>query len=281
MTAILEARNAGFSVRGTTLVREASLALHPGRMTVVIGPNGAGKSTLLKLLSGELTPQTGAVTSLGVPLSAVPVWRLACRRAVMAQANRLTFPFAVHDVVRLGLEGIGRAKSRAVTEAIIERGLESADVLTLSGRDYQTLSGGEQQRVQFARILCQLDAGRDVEPRQALLLDEPIASLDLCHQLALLDTARGLAITGGIAVLAVLHDLNLAATYADTLVVMHRGRVVAEGAPGDVLTPALMLEVFGIVMRPRDQLSPAVPVVLPQLCQRQAIVGREAGRAAG
>lgn len=236
-------------------------------MTIVIGPNGAGKSTLMKLLSGEIAPLSGGVTSFGEPLSTVPAWRLACRRAVMAQASRLTFPFAVHDVVRLGLEGIGRAKSRAGTDQIVEESLIHADVLDLAGRDYQTLSGGEQQRVQFARALGQLEAGRSVEPAQALLLDEPIASLDLCHQLALLDAARDLAIGGGVAVLAILHDLNLAATYADTLVVMDRGRIVAEGAPGDVLRPDLMRRVFRIDMRPREQLSPAVPVILPQLCK--------------
>jgi iron complex transport system ATP-binding protein len=270
MSPILEARSVSYSVRGTALVRETSITLQPGRMTIIVGPNGAGKSTLLKLLSGEIPCQTGQVLSGGQPLSALPAWRLACRRAVMAQASRITFPFAVHEVVRLGLEGIGRAKSRLEIERIVEDGLMRADMLAFVGRDYLTLSGGEQQRVQFARVLCQLEAGRASEPEQALLLDEPIASLDLCHQLALLDAARALSLAGPVAVLAVLHDLNLASTYADTLIVMQQGGIVAEGAPASVMTPDLVRRVFRVEMLSRNQLSPVIPVILPQLCRQIA-----------
>lgn len=267
---VLEARDISFSVRDSTLVRQASLALHRGRMTILIGPNGAGKSTLLKLLSGEITPQSGEILSLGAPLRIIPAWRLACRRAVMAQANRMTFPFAVHEVVRLGLEGIGRAKSRDEIEAILGEALVTADISPLAGRNYQNLSGGEQQRVQFARVLCQLSAGMKTEPVQALLLDEPTASLDLCHQLALLDAATALVRERNVAGLAVLHDLNLAAAYADHLVVLNRSEIVAAGTPEQVLTRELIREVFRVEIGSRDRLSSGVPVILPQFRLRGA-----------
>lgn len=265
MPPVLEARNVSFKTGGAMLVRDASLALRPGRLTIVIGPNGAGKSTLLKLMSGEIAPYAGDVLSLGVPISVIPAWRLACRRAVMAQANRMTFPFAVHEVARLGLESVGRAKPRVEIERIISEALAAADVSPLAGRGYLSLSGGEQQRVQFARILCQLAAGRDTEPVQAMLLDEPIASLDLCHQLGLLDATKALVREKNIAGLAVLHDLNLSAAYADDLVVVNRGQIVARGSPDDVLTRELIRGVFRVEMREASLFTGHVPFTRSQL----------------
>lgn len=260
---IVEARALGFRTSGKTLVEDASLSLEPGTTTILIGPNGAGKSTLLKLMTGELRPSGGEVSIDGQPFAAVPAWKLACQRAVMAQHARLVFPFSVYEVARLGVDGVGRALTRQRREAVVAECLSAAGVLDLAGRRYQTLSGGEQQRVQFARALCQLEAGRSVAGRQALFLDEPIASLDLCHQLALLDMARSIA-ARGVAVLIVLHDLNLAVTYADRLVVMDRGRIIAQGEPAATLDDALLRQVFKVELSLSRAPSPGLPFLLPQ-----------------
>lgn len=263
MAPVIETLKASYSVRGQPIVHAASISLVEGQFTIVIGPNGAGKSTLLKLLSGEFAPMTGEVRSLGTPIATLSPWRLASRRAVMAQASRLAFPFLVHEIVRLGLEGHA---SRTGSAPVVENALAHADALHLAGRAYQTLSGGEQQRVQFARTLVQLEAGRRIEPRQALLLDEPIASLDLRHQLALMEAAREVAHAQGVAVLAVLHDLNLAAHYADHLVAMAGGRITAAGRPDKVLTHALLREIFQVDATAMPVI--AAPAILPQYCRR-------------
>lgn len=277
---VIEARDVSFRVRGKPLVENATLSLEPGRVAVIIGPNGAGKSTLLRLLSGELTPDDGQIESFGQPLRSIPAWRLACRRAVMAQAARLNFPFLVHEVVRLGIEGLGRSRTRALVDEMVEDALHQADMLAFAARDFQSLSGGEQQRVQFARVLCQLLAGRSVEPTQVLFLDEPIASLDLCHQISLLAAARDLARNNNVAVLAILHDLNLSAAFADDLIAMHRARVIATGPPDIVLTRELLRDVFSIDMKNGFELFPGLgPIILPQLCavatrpQKRASIG--------
>ncbi len=264
MTApLLLAEQVHYQIRGRSILRDVSLSIEPGRMTIVIGPNGAGKSSLLKLLTGETPPSTGNVLIDGAPVSRIPPWRLACRRAVMVQAARLAFPFTAREVVELGAAGIGRADRRAARDLLVSEALAVADVLHLAGRHYQTLSGGEQQRVQFARALAQLAAGRSIEQRQILFLDEPVSSLDLRHQLALLDAARSLT-QKGIAVLAVLHDINLAFGYADHLVVMHEGSVVAQGDPKAVVTDRLLEEVFGVSLRLRSTPPEATPFLLPQ-----------------
>ena len=260
---LIAASAAGFSVAGKSLVSAASLALHEGVVTVIVGPNGAGKSTLFKLMTGELAPTEGAVTLEGTPLPAIPAWRLACQRAVMAQHTRLAFPFAVHEVVRLGTDGVGRALDRRARDRVVAEGLAAAGVLDLAHRAYQTVSGGEQQRVQVARALCQLEAGRSVAQRQALFLDEPIASLDLNHQIAVLDFARRTA-ARGVAVAVVLHDLNLAATFADRLVVMSESRIVAQGAPRQVLDDALLARVFGVRLCLNCAPGDGTPFLLPQ-----------------
>ncbi|MDJ1159599.1 heme ABC transporter ATP-binding protein [Chelatococcus sp. SYSU_G07232] len=269
MTRLLEARDLGFAISGRTLVAEARLTIAAGELVVVIGPNGAGKSTLLRLLDGELRPTTGSITYGGTAIGTLPAWRLACKRAVLPQASRLSFPFTVFEVARLGLDGIGRALPGARRDLIAWSALETADVAHLAGRAYQTLSGGEQQRAQFARVLCQLEAGRTVEAEQVLFLDEPTASLDLKHQIGLLEAARALCDTG-IGVLAILHDLNIAAAYAHKLVVMRQGRVVASGPPAAVLTDALVREVFEVPLSVGTLPPPEVPFLLPQAGRRGA-----------
>jgi len=249
MSARLEAADLSYRGGGRMLVDAVDLSIAGGSFTIVIGPNGAGKSTLLRLLCGELVPTAGEIRLNGEPLRAIPPWRLAHGRAVMPQASDLSFPFTVFEVACLGVEGIGRGLSRGDRQRIALDALAQADVAHLARRNYQTLSGGERQRVHFARVLAQLQAGRTVEARQVLFLDEPIASLDLKHQLALLQTAKGLA-QDGLAVVAVLHDLQLAAGMGDDLVLMHGGRLVTRGRPETVLTPALLADVFGVSLIP-------------------------------
>jgi len=262
-TAIISGQGLGYAADGRMLVDDATLGLAPGTTTILIGPNGAGKSTLLKLLTGEVRPSAGSILIDGEALQAIPAWRLACLRSVMAQHARLAFPFSVYEVVHLGADGVGRALPRQRREALVAECLAAAGVLDLAGRRYQTLSGGEQQRVQFARVLCQLEAGRSVAGRQVLFLDEPIASLDLCHQLALLDMARSIA-ARGVAVLVVLHDLNLAVTYADHLVVMDQGRIIAQGPPAKTLDDALLRQVFKVDLSLSRAPAPGLPFLLPQ-----------------
>ncbi len=263
MTAFVEAHDVSFSIRGRPLVDEATLRLAPGRLAIVIGPNGAGKTTLLKLLTGELKPSDGEISYAGEPLAGLPAWRLACKRAVMTQGAKVAFPFSVYEVARLGLDFIGRSLTKARIETAVAESLSTADVIHLADRTYETLSVGEQQRAQFARVLCQLKAGRSIEQRQALFLDEPIASLDLCHQLALMDAARDIADSGA-AVLSVLHDLNVAAAYADDLIVMAGGRIVAQGRPADVLTDRLVSSVFHVDLQIGVAPPGSLPFVLPQ-----------------
>lgn len=249
MSAILEAKGLSYKSGGRTLIDGVDLSIASGSFTIVIGPNGAGKSTLLRLLCGELAPSQGEVLLGGCSLRSIPAWRLAHQRAVMPQASEVNFPFTAFEIACLGVEGIGRGLSRRDRQHMAWDALEQADVAHLARRNYQTLSGGERQRVQFARALAQLEAGRTLETEQVLFLDEPIASLDLKHQLALLDQAKDLA-RKGLTILAVLHDLQLAASIGDDLVLLQSGRVVVRGTPAAVLTPRHLAEVFGVSLIP-------------------------------
>jgi iron complex transport system ATP-binding protein len=243
------------------IVAGVSLTARPGELLALVGPNGAGKSTIMRLLAGEIVPDHGAARLDGVALAEHGLRRLARRRAVLPQATRLVFPFRAREVVRLGRAGLGRDPER---ELATDSALASVGVGGLADRLFPTLSGGEQARIHFARALAQLapapgDGGGD----RYLLLDEPTASLDLAQQHRLLAIARGLAATG-IGVVAVLHDLNLAARYADRLAVVACGRLRRIGPPRAVLTPALLAEQFGadclVLPHPQDA---TIPVVVP------------------
>jgi iron complex transport system ATP-binding protein len=231
---------------GRTLLAVAGLVLPAGMVTGIVGPNGAGKSTLTRVLAGELRPDMGEVRFDGVPMAAIAPASLARRRAVLPQASTLGFPLAAEDVVRLGRIPHAGSTTAGEDEAAIAGAMAEAGVVHLARRSMATLSGGEAQRVQLARVLAQL-SGPD-PARTALFLDEPTSSLDLAHAHAILAAATARA-RAGAAVLAVLHDLSLAARWCDRVLVMESGRIVAEGVPRDVLDDALVSRVWGIAVR--------------------------------
>ena len=261
---MLEASHATYAVHGKRLVHDVDLALRPGRVVAVVGPNGAGKSTLLRLLAGELAPTSGSVRIDGRDLKSVAPGDLARRRALVPQSTVLSFPFTVLEVVLLGatVPGFATAEPRAL--AIAGDTLRTAGITGFEQRLFTELSGGERQRVHIARALCQLATAK---PRPgetaALLLDEPTSSLDLSHQGAVLGETRRQA-ARGLAVLAILHDLNLAAAYADEIVLMSRGRIRASGGPAEVLRHDLLSEVYGCPVRTNATPAAGVPFVIPQ-----------------
>ncbi|WP_321339660.1 heme ABC transporter ATP-binding protein [Breoghania sp.] len=240
---MLAAHDLSFSAGPTRILDRVSLTAPAGKVTVLIGPNGAGKSTVLKCLTGELQPQKGAVTLADRPLSSIPVSDLALRRAVLPQASALSFPFTVEEVVALGL----RASQRRPEQGhIAQAALERVGMTRHARRLYQTLSGGEQQRVHLGRVLTQVWEPMSESGPRYLFLDEPTSSLDIRHQIEVLEIAATYARAGG-GVVIVLHDLELAASYAEHLVVMERGRVVAEGDDADeIIGPDLLQSVYGL-----------------------------------
>jgi iron complex transport system ATP-binding protein len=261
LSAFLSAQAVTYSLRRRPLVDAVSLDVEAGRMTILIRPNGAGKSTLIRLMSGELRPTSGLILCGGEDLARISPRCLALRRAAMTQAIQVSSSFLTHEIVRLGVDGIGRVSGRERAR-IIEQCLTAADAHRLAAQSYATLSGGEQRRVQFARALAQIESARTVHDRQALLLDEPVASLDLPHQLALLDAARTVA-RQGVAVFAVLHDFSLASRYADVLALMNKGTIVACGDPASVQRSDLLSGVFAVDLSVGTTLASEKPLVMP------------------
>ncbi|WP_181707248.1 heme ABC transporter ATP-binding protein [Chthonobacter rhizosphaerae] len=244
---------------GRSIVDDVSLRLEPGRVSAIIGPNGAGKSTLLKMLTGELAPSAGTVAYGDQPIGRWTPRALARRRAVLPQSAALAFSFTVHEIVRMGAVASGLPSADGIAnDALARVGLSG-----FGGRLYQYLSGGEQQRVQFARALAQVPRPvRDGTPR-FLFLDEPTSSLDLRHQIGVLDVAKRFARDGG-GVVAVLHDLNLVAEFADTVFVLDGGRLVAAGPPVHALSDGVVADVYGVHGTVCRLPAAGMPFVLPQ-----------------
>jgi iron complex transport system ATP-binding protein len=242
---MIEASGLGVAAGGRMLLWEVSLGLRAGEVLAVVGPNGAGKSTLLRALSGELKPAAGRVLFEGRPLGAIPPLELARRRAVMPQLGALAFPMRAEQVVALGRLPWHGTRAAARDAGAIAAAMEAAGIAHLAGRNHALLSGGERQRVALARALAQLDGA---EAPAALLLDEPTASLDAGHRAALLRLLRRRA-ASGLAMLAVLHDLNEAAFVADRVAVIAEGGLLSLGPAGEVLRPEALETVYGLPFR--------------------------------
>jgi iron complex transport system ATP-binding protein len=255
-----------------TLLDDISIALEPGEMVALVGPNGAGKSTLLRVLSGELKPRAGTVNLKGRALASYRPRTLAGHRAVLSQSISVAFPFTVAEIVRMGA---GDARDRHI-DTIVEQALAQVDLLGFHDRVLTTLSGGEQQRAHFARVLVQLAYGEARYGPGVLLLDEPTASLDLRHQLDIVAATKSCA-ARGVTVVAVLHDLNLAALLAGRIVVLDRGRIDADGTPADTITDVMLARVFGIADAVGRVPTGATPFVLPHAAGRIMQTGSSLG----
>lgn len=261
-TALIEARDISVLIGGKKIISSVDFEIRQGDLAAIIGPNGSGKTTFLKALSGEL-PYTGRVTMNGRDTASMKAWESASIRAVLPQATALSFPFTVREIVKLGLIGGRSGVLAGENERLPERALARVDLDGFAGRFYQELSGGEQQRVQLARVLCQVWAPvLDGVPRY-LFLDEPVSSLDIKHQLIIMNLARDFSRRGG-GVVAILHDLNLAAMFADRIFVMHRGKLAAAGSPQDVLSDDLISKVFECRLKVGALPALGTPFVLPQ-----------------
>lgn len=228
--------------RRREVLHDLSLTMRSGELAALVGPNGSGKTTLIRVLTGQLPPQAGSVAYRGRRLAAWGRDELARRIAVLPQQLELPAGFRVAELVEMGRAPHARRlfASTAEDERAVARALRDADAEELVDRHADELSGGERQRVLVAMALAQ-------EP-ELLLLDEPTVHLDLAHQAALLTVIRRLREQRGLAVLAVLHDLNLAADFAPRTVVLDGGAVVADGPPDEVVTPDLVSRVFGVAV---------------------------------
>ncbi|WP_128255576.1 heme ABC transporter ATP-binding protein [Falsirhodobacter deserti] len=223
---MIRASNLTVRLRDRAILHGIDFFARLGEVTAIVGPNGSGKTTLMRALTGDL-PAEGQIEVAGLnPRTAKP-WQMAAIRAVLPQATPMAFPFTVLEVVRLGLQaGLDARQPHLALAALARVGLQGYEA-----RFYQELSGGEQQRVQIARVLAQVSrpGGR------WLMLDEPVSSLDIGHQLQIMELAADFAAQGG-GVIAVMHDLNLTAMFAQSVALLADGRLLGQGAPRHVLT---------------------------------------------
>ncbi|HJQ22570.1 MAG TPA: heme ABC transporter ATP-binding protein [Blastocatellia bacterium] len=254
---MLEASNITFRVGNKTLISDVSVSFAPGRLHLLIGPNGAGKSTLIKVLARLLRPQAGKVEYEGKDVQHASEIDLAKRRAVLSQAIEVAFPLTVREVVMMGRYPHFGGHPGPIDEKITDELMEFFDVTEFRERNYQTLSGGERQRVNFARVLAQLwradgdllsasDSHAALKSCRYLFLDEPLTFLDIRHQIGFMKKVQGFANAPDVVTVGVVHDLNLAARFADHIVLLNDGRVVAAGTPAEVLTAERIQEVFGV-----------------------------------
>lgn len=254
---MFEARDITVRYGSRVALSGVTIRARAGQITAIVGPNGSGKSTLLAAMTGTVA-HDGQVLINGRNVAGQAPWALAAQRAVLPQQAQLAFPFHVIEVVRMGLQA-GRCAANAdiPLQALARVGLSH-----YAEHSFHALSGGEAQRVMLARVLAQVWQPVDQGAPRWLLLDEPVASLDIAHQLQVMGIARDFARAGG-GVIAVMHDLNLTALYADQVAVLARGRLLAQGTPGAVMTDAIMSRAYGCTLRvsappPRD-----TPYILP------------------
>jgi iron complex transport system ATP-binding protein len=237
------------------VIDDVSLEIPTGALVGILGPNGSGKTTLLRLLAGTLRPTSGTVRFEGEDLGRIPRHLLARRCAVVPQETQLAFEYSALEIVLMGryphLGAFEVERPEDMTSAL--RALEATGTRDLAERPFQTLSGGEKQRVIIASALAQLDTGgRD----GLLLLDEPTASLDLRYQIELAQLIRRLHAERAATIVLSTHDLHFAATLCDEVILLREGRVLSRGVADDVITPSRIAELYGVGVEQLEEFTP-------------------------
>ncbi len=255
---MIKAQSIAVKIGGKPILHGVNFQAKAGEVTVVVGPNGSGKTTLLRAITDEVA-WNGHIQINDRDIHDYKSWELAAVRGVLPQTATLAFPFTVIEVVRMGLlSGI-----HSTTDTLAEQALARVGLAGYALRFFQELSGGEQQRAHLARVLCQVwEPVVDGVPRW-LLLDEPVASLDIGHQLLIMDCLQNFAARGG-GVIAVMHDLNLTAMIADAVTIISGGQAIASGAVEDVFTDQSLSTAYHCQLRSNTLPPKHSAFILPQ-----------------
>ncbi len=239
---MIEADNLYLKVGKQLILENVSIRVPIAKVTSIMGPNGAGKSTLLKCLTGASPYQQGKVNLNGKSLNQYSLESLSRLRAVLSQSTTIDFPFSAFDIVKMGRNPYHDKSTMNQDDEVVYQALKHVDCLALKDRVFPTLSGGEQQRIQLARVIAQLWETNNTY----LFLDEPTSALDLKHQHQVLQLVRELAVRRQIGVCIVMHDLHLAMRYSDQVILMKEGRLFASGDTNEVLTSRNIEHVFEV-----------------------------------
>ncbi len=238
---MLKVESVTYELKKRAIVKDVTFTVRPGEVVALLGANGAGKSSLLRMISGEQKPSKGSIQLYGRNLQHYISQELAFIKATLSQHNIVTMNFLCHEIVMMGRYPHHRNNPSDKDVRIVDETMDICGVKELAERSYMQLSGGEQQRVQLARILAQLwDQGKGL-----IILDEPIAGLDILYQQQTLAIVKALS-RKGFMVIAALHEINLAAQYADRILMMKNGRRWNDGTPSEVLTPLNIYAVYSV-----------------------------------
>lgn len=232
---MIQANNITYKIGNKTILKDISVSFEAGKINLILGPNGAGKSTIVKVICNQLKPQQGNVFYEGIDIRNTSVAELAKVRAVLSQNTELAFPLKVKEVVMMGRYPHFSVNPTTKDEQAVEEAMRFFDVETMADRDYLTLSGGEKQRVHFARVVSQIWYPSEHGCRY-LILDEPLTFLDVHYQFQFMHKLQELLKQQDLVVVGVVHDLNLAAKFADHLVLLNNGELLAAGTRNVVLT---------------------------------------------
>lgn len=248
-----------------SIIHGISFEVQPGKITAILGPNGAGKTTLLEGLTGRLPAAAGQIVWDGQPLREISASEQAGRRAVLSQKLQLNFPMEVFDLVEMGTYPQYRQLKTSERRRLVNRTLEQLDLQDFRKRSFQQLSGGEQQRVLLAKCMAQLASSSSRYDHQYLFLDEPTNNLDIEQQYRLMAQVKKLAAAQGLGIVAIVHDLNLAAQFADHLLLLKNGTVLTQGAPNEVLTTEVIKNAFNVhsIIRRHPVLDRPLITVIP------------------
>ena len=241
---MLKTENIYYRIGDKLILNGITAEFKPGEFNMILGPNGSGKSTFLKIFSGEVKATEGSVKYNNQQIADFKKEELAKHRAVMSQQPELSFPLMVEEVVMMGRYPHFTFNPNKKDEEICNEVMKRMNLVIFKERNYLTLSGGEKQRVQYARVLAQIWQ-KPINGYRYLFLDEPLTSLDINYQQEFLQIAREFT-KADTTIIAVMHDINLAIQYADKLFFLKEGQLVAHGSPKDILTGELIQQVFNV-----------------------------------
>ncbi len=243
----IDINSVSLSINEVEIINNISLKIEPGQLTTILGPNGSGKSTLLKIISGDILPSKGSIFIDKISLNDIDVKQQALKRSVMSQSQQILYDYSVEEIIEMGWVDYGDIGNSDIIKQKCRNVAKRCGVFHLLKRNFNTLSGGEQRRVHFARTLLQIDHNYEIVGSRYMFLDEPTANLDLSFELQLIQLLK-IKSKEGIGVLLIIHDLNLASKFSDKIAILDKGKLRGLGAPSEVLQSKLLSDIFGLAM---------------------------------